>query len=161
MKKFILTIITLFVMASAVFAEGVILQGGVSIDKVPKSLYGEWRVSASLISTNSPYTFKESSLDLWNLSRVGNVVTLENPFNGAKSSITINKAEGNLIKFKKIGNYDGKILSDVVQLTLSKDRFVGTNYLTIQTLSASKTLLKSERATYKIYGEKIAGSSIK
>src|SRR5574344_130564 len=113
MRKFFITVIVLFITGISVFAqEGVVLKGGVSIDKVPKTLYGEWRVSSRLLSTNNYSIFKDSSVDLWNLSRVGNVITLDNPFSGAKASIVVDKVEGNLIKFKKTGNYDGKILLD-------------------------------------------------
>jgi hypothetical protein len=158
MRKVFLTILIIFITTTSVFAD-MVLTGGVAIEKVPNSLYGEWRVSSKLVATNSPENFKEYSVDLWNLSRTDNVITLENPFTGAKSSIVVNRVEGNLIKFKKIGNYDGKILSDVVQLTLTKDRFSGENFLNLQTKLNGK-VLKNAKATYKIYGRKIAGSNL-
>lgn len=160
MKKIILIICLIFLMTSAVFADGVVLTGGVSISKVPKALFGEWRVTSDLISTNSPQTFKNESLDLWNLSKVGNVVTLENPFSGAKSSVVVNSVKGNVINFKKTGRYDGKILLDIVQLTLQGDKFSGTDSIELKTFSSDGDILKRERAIYKIYGEKIAGSNI-
>ena len=64
-----------------------------SVTMVPNSFYGTWRVTSKIIDTDSPITFKQNSLDLWNLSRTNNVITLSNPFNGAKADITINKAE--------------------------------------------------------------------
>lgn len=130
-------------------------------DRVPKAFYGTWRVKSVRVSSTNEEIFKPSTVDLWNLSRSGNVITLENPFSGAKASITVSEVNGQAIKFKKIGDFDGKKLSDVVQLKLEGDRFSGENYLILNTLSGSdKSVIKSEKATYKLSGEKISGSSI-
>lgn len=143
--------------------ESYTLKTGISIiDRIPDMLYGTWRISSTRIITNSNATFKTSTVDLWNLSRTQNVLTLENPFTGAKASVEINEVNGKLIKFKKIGDFDGKKLTDVVELKLGTDRFEGTNTLTLETISEQdKTVIKTENATYKLVGEKIAGSAIK
>lgn len=171
-KKFILTIIfsvfCLFAIQStrtgmAFAAESYTLKAGVSmVDKVPKAFYGTWRVKSTLESSNSEGTFKGNSVDLWNLSKQGDVITLENPFSGAKASITVDEANDKLIKFKKNGLFDNKKLTDIVQLNLNGDSFSGTNYLILDTVSGiDKSIIKTERATYKLMGEKISGSSIR
>lgn len=162
-KKLFLLILSIFLVVSSVFAEGTLLKTGISIDKVPKEFYGTWRVSSKLVSTNSESLYKESSVDLWNLSRVGNVITLDNPFSGAKASITVNEVNNKSVKFNKIGNYDNnKKLTDTVQLTLGQDTFTGVNYLKLDTISEEDGhVIKSEIATYKLEGEKISGAGIK
>lgn len=163
-KKFLLISAIFIFSAIGVFAEQTYtLKSGVSmVDRVPKTLYGTWRVSSTRISTNSESTFKKNSVDLWNLSKSGNVITLDNPFSGAKASIIVDEASDKLIKFKKIGDYDDKKLTDIVQLRLSSDTFSGENTLILNTVSAADgAVIKSERATYKLTGEKISGSSIK
>lgn len=143
-------------------AQDMVLKCGVSLDKIPKEFYGTWRVSSKLVSTNSPSLFKETSVDLWNLSRVGNVITLDNPFSGAKASISVDEVSDNLIKFKKIGDYDSKKLTDTVQMTLGKETFTGVNYLKMDTISeVDGHVIKTETASYKLTGEKISGQSIK
>lgn len=162
MKKILLLILAVFLFISAAFAEQTVLKVGVSIDKIPKGFYGTWRVSSKLISTNSPDNFKEKSVDLWNLSRVDNVITLDNPFSGANASITVNVIKGSFIKFRKVGNYDNKKLTDTVRMTLNKDTFTGVNDLKIETLSdIDGTVIKTQWATYSLKGEKISGESIK
>ena len=104
MKKIILGIICL--LFSVTVACAYTIQAGVSVDKVPKTLFGSWQVEAQLIETNASGTFKPKSTDLWNLSRYGNVLNLENPFTGAKASV------------------DLKI--DIVSLS-SRGTFVGSN----------------------------------
>lgn len=144
------------------FAADKVLTAGVSIDKIPADFYGTWRVSAKLQSTNSDSLFKSSSVDLWNLSRVGDVITLDNPFSGAKASITVNSISGRAIKFRKTGDYDSKKLTDTVQMMLGKDTFVGTNTLKFDTISGiDGHIVKTEWATYSLKGEKISGENIK
>ena len=162
MKKFSLLVLALFFIVSAVFAAGnYTLQAGISIDKIPKEFYGTWRVSSKLISTNNDGIFKDHSVDLWNLSRKGNVITLDNPFSGAKASITVDEVKGQLIKFKKTGDYDSKKLTDAVQLTLAKETFSGVNNLKLDAVSEiDGHIMKTDWANYKLTGEKISGSSI-
>lgn len=148
---------------SSVLAADQVLKAGVSIDKVPKELFGTWRVSAKITSTNADGLFKPKSVDLWNLSRVGDVITLDNPFSGANANVVISNVEGNAIKFKRTGKYDdNKKLTDTVQLVLEKDQFKGVNNLKLDTISEiDGHVLKTEWATYSLLGEKISGETIK
>lgn len=163
MKKiFLLFVLTIFLTVSCAFAEGMVLKSGIAIDKIPKDFYGTWRVTSKIICTNSDGLFKENSVDLWNLSRVGNVLTLDNPFSGANASVTVNEVNGRSIKFRNIGDYDNKKLTDTVQLVLGKDTFKGVNNLKLDTISEiDGHVLKTEWATYNITGEKISGTSVK
>lgn len=162
-----LTVIFLFAFSFLLFTqnvfaeEGYTIKGGVSLDKVPKELYGTWRVKASLISTNTQGRFKSGSTDLWNLSRAKDVLTLDNPFSGAHASITVNEVRGRLIKFEKSQTDTDKKLTDVVELNLGKDTFTGINRLKLDTVSADGHVIKTETASYNLVGEKISGQSIK
>jgi len=161
-RKLILLILILFLTVSCVFAGETVLKVGISIDKVPKELYGTWRVTSKLVSSNNQEIFKPDSVDLWNLSRSNNVITLDNPFSGAHASIILDEVSDKVIKFKKIGDYDNKKLTDTVQLILSKETFTGVNYLKLDTISeVDGHVIKSENATYRLTGEKISGASIK
>ncbi len=153
--KFILLFFITVICCSASFAhnETTVLSGEVTM--IPRTFYGTWRVVSSKIDSDSNI-FKEKSLDIWNLSRTGNVISLCNPFNGAKAEITIERVEANDIVFTKIGNYGKKILTDKVELSIDNDSFTGTNTIKLDTYSDGK-LIKTETATYKIRGEKIAG----
>ena len=159
MRKLIL-FITCLVMLSGLgfvpenlFAE--ILTGGVTA--VPESFFGTWRVVSTLVDTDS-VIFKENNLDLWNLSRLGDVITLCNPFNGAEANITVDKVNGSYIVFKKTGKYSGKDLTDVVEIKLNGDTFSGTDTLKLDTYSdVTGKIIKTETAKYSIKGEKISG----
>lgn len=163
MKRIILVLLLIFIGISGVFAaDSYTLKAGVSIDKVPNEFYGTWRVESQLVSTNSDERFKGNNVDLWNLSRAGDVITLDNPFSGAHASIMVDSVNNRTVKFKKIGDYDNKKLTDTVQLTLGKETFTGVNTIKMDTVSqVDGHVLKTETATYKLKGEKISGSSIK
>lgn len=164
MKRKLFLLISIFVLTvCCAFAdEAYTLKAGISIDKVPKEFYGTWRVTSKLISSSGEESFKQTSVDLWNLSRTGNVITLENPFSGAHASIIIDEVSDKLIKFKKIGDYDSKKLTDTVQLNLNKETFTGVNYLKLDTISeVDGHVIKSGNATYRLTGEKISGETIK
>ena len=161
-KLFFLILGIILLISSALAEETYTIKAGISLDKIPKEFYGTWRVTSRLDSSNSGEIFKEKSIDLWNLSRVGDVITLDNPFSGAKASITVDEVSDRVIKFKKIGDYDNKKLTDTVELTLGKETFTGTNRLKLDTISdLDGHVIKSEIAVYKLTGEKISGASIK
>lgn len=160
--KRILIIFSIFLLViGKIFAEEFTLQAGVSINDIPKAFFGSWRVNAKLEDTNSYTTFKPQSVDMWNLSRVGDKVTLSNPFSGANAEISVKTIEGNLIVFSKKAPYDNKVLIDTVTIRLNENSFSGINELTLESYSmVDNHLMKAEKARYKISGEKISGESI-
>lgn len=137
------------------------LQSGVEIKHVPNSFYGNWRVSSQLVSTNREGMFKEKNIDFWNISRENNVIKLENPFSGASQTVTVKDVKSDFIKFTKVGNYHGKILTDEVTLKLGKDSFGGVNDLKLETISdVDGHVIRTDRASYQVRGEKLSGTSI-
>ena len=161
MKRAILFLILLLLSVGAVFADDMVLNAGVSINDIPKAFFGSWRVKANLADTNSYGTFKPASTDMWNLSRVGDKITLSNPFSGANAEISVKTVEGNLIVFSKKAPYDNKVLTDTVTIRLDKNTFSGINDLTLESYSlVDNHLMKTEHAKYMIKGEKISGESI-
>ena len=149
--------------AAAVFAEdNLTLKAGVSLaEQIPVGFMGTWRVSAKLKTTDSPQNFKQTSVDIWNLSKKGDVINLSNPFNGASASVRVDYVEGNLIRFTKVGNYDNKKLTDTVDLKLNGNTFTGINTLVLETFSTyDNSLIYKDTALYILKGEKISGSTI-
>lgn len=142
----------------SVFAE--VLKGGIEY-QVPTDFFGTWRVTSIRVETNSPQNFRQKNTDIWNLSKQGDVITLTNPFSKATASVNIDYANKNVVKFSTEGNYDNKVLTDTVELTLSEDKFIGVDTITLETLSnVDNSVIKTVSATYKLTGEKIAGMSI-
>ena len=142
-------------------AQDMVLNAGVSINDIMKAVLGSWRVTAKLEDTNSYGTFKPGSVDMWNLSRVGDKITLSNPFSGANAEISVKTVEGNLVVFSKKAPYDNKILYDTVTIRLLDNTFTGINDLRLESYSlVDNHLMKAEHAKYIIKGEKISGESV-
>ena len=155
-------LVMLFMLMLIPKASATVIEAGVSLDHIPKALFGSWRVQAKLDSTNSAGTFRGQSIDFWNLSRVDDTLKLDNPFTGAKAEVSVQTIEGNLVVFSKRLPYDGnKVLTDTVTLRLDGNKFSGINTLCLESFSLiDNTLLKTETATYHITGEKISGESV-
>lgn len=161
MKKFFSVIFLLLFFCPLAISEEYRLSAGVSVNEIPKAFYGTWKIVAKLDDTNSRGTFKPTSVDMWNLSRIGDKITLSNPFTGANADISVQTIEGNLIVFSKKAPYDNKVLTDTVALRLSDNTFSGINDLTLESFSpVDNHLIKCEKAKYIIKGEKISGDNI-
>ena len=131
MKKFI--VMFLIMLFTSTIAQAAILEAGVSIDEVPRALFGQWRISSKLDNTNAPKTFRPQGIDFWNLSRVENVLKLDNPFSGANAELNLENVEGNIVVFSKKLPYDGnKVLTDTVTIRLNKNEFSGINSLKLE-----------------------------
>lgn len=158
-RLYIILFLILLSLFNITFAET--LKAGVSLESVPKSLFGSWQVDAQLEKTNNYSTFKTQSKDLWNLSRTGNVMKLENPFTRASAQVELRHTEGNVVVFYKESVYDNKLLKDTVTLRLNGDTFGGYNDIVIETLSLHDGhVIKRDTAKYLIKGKKVGGTSV-
>lgn len=159
MRKLFLLLLMLL---APISVQGAVLQTGISIEDVPKALYGQWRISSKLDVTNAPSTFRPQSVDFWNLTRVNNILKLDNPFSGANAELNLENIEGNIVVFSKKLPYDGnRILTDTVTIRLNKNDFSGINSLKLEYFSLiDNHLMKTGTATYHIKGEKISGDSV-
>ncbi len=127
-----------------------------SVTAVPDGFYGMWRVESELSETNSSQTFRKNGVDLWNLSRIGDVIFLCNPFNGAKAQINVTSSENNVIIFTKTGKSSNKAFTDTVKIELKGDSFRGVDEIVLQTFVDDK-IIKTEKAEYVLRGDKISG----
>ena len=164
LKKSVIIICVFFLCGVNVIAEEntVTLSTGISLtEAVPADLFGTWRVISKLVATEYPKNFKLSGVDLWNLSKTGDVINLCNPINGAEASVKVEYVKNNTIRFTKEGNYDKQILTDTVEITLNGNKFTGKNYLSLRTYSPADNSLQNEKsAIYSFRGDKISGTSI-
>ena len=161
--KFLRKLFIIFMLLVCSSAYAVTLEGGVrTIDKIPTAFYGTWRVVAKIDKqTGRSLNFRPKTIDIWNLSRRGDVINLNNPFTGASGSVKLDYVDGNIIRFTKTGNYDNKKLTDTVDLKLNGDSFTGINTLVLETFSTfDNSLIQKDTALYILKGEKISGSSI-
>ena len=132
-----------------------------SVTEIPKAVLGMWRVVSNIEDTDAPLTFRKNSLDLWNLTRIGDVMKLCNPFSGAQAEITVISGNEKHLVFEKVKHYNGKLVTDTVELSINGDYFEGYNKIKLETLSdVDNSVIKTEHAKYKLKGERISGGEI-
>ena len=155
MKKFLFVFVLLLI-ETVCFAQTI--KTGISkIDMLPGDFFGSWRVVAKIDKQSGSTNFKPNMVSLWNLSRKGDVINLNNPFTGASASVKLDYVEGNIIRFTKVGDYDNKKLTDTVDLKLNGNTFTGINSLKLETYSTyDNSLIKTDTALYILKGEKIS-----
>lgn len=165
MKRVLFCLICLifcFSFSAPCVADNIVLKTGISLDEmVPDVFFGAWRIKSKLLETNSDGYFKKDSVDLWNISKHNGVITLDNPFSGARASISIKEVSGNKVVFEKNDSYNNQKLLDVVELYIDKNSFYGYNYLKLTTVSdIDGRILESKTAKYSLNGDKISGDNV-
>ncbi len=113
---------------------------------LPPAMYGEWNVSGRLIETNAPDLYSPNSNDIWLLEREGNEITVTNPTNGARASISVDRADGNQATFHRSGTAgDHAIYQEIPTITVNGDQFSGKSLNKIQTI-------KNGQVVDEVYG---------
>ena len=136
------------------------IEGNISMsDKVPEEFFRDWKVSAYCTRTTNKEYFGSTSMDIWTMSRVGDVITLMNPLSGAKAEITVNDVKGKTVKFEKKTVYPDEVSVETPILTLQGDNFTGVDKISIKTYQNGK-LLKEDYVEYQVKGTKISGAPI-
>ena len=155
MKKILFILLSLVCMVLPVKAQ--VIEGSIAMsDKVPEEFFGSWKVvSVCTHSTNKEY-FGSHSLDLWTLSRMGDVVRLSNPLSGAVADVSVSDVKGQTVKFEKRTNYPDEESIETPILTLQDDKFSGIDKIVIRTFKDGK-LIKEDYVEYKVKGTKISG----
>lgn len=162
MKK-ILIVLFLLLISTFVYKVSAdpVIKTGVSLENLPNAIFGTWDVVATLEKTSDYSTFKPQTKDVWNLSRKGNVLTLENPFTRAKAEVKVSQIEGNVVVFSRDSVVDNYVLRDTVTIRIEGNKFSGMDDLVYETLSLHDGhVLKRVTAKYLLKGYKISGMSI-
>ena len=131
-------------------AENYVIKGSISSCKeLPSGFYGIWSVASALIETNNEEIFRQNSLDLWQLSKDGNIITLSNPVSGATASITVENVKGNKASFFRDKITPTKKERERAEITIEGDTFYGYDTLTIEYYQ-NGNILSNNVVKYKV-----------
>lgn len=157
MRKILFVLISFVCIILPVSAQ--VIEGSIAMsDRVPEEFFGTWKVvSVCTHSTNKEY-FGSKSLDLWTLSRMGDVIRLANPVSGAVADVSVSDVKGQTVKFVKKTNYPDEESIETPILTLQDDKFSGIDKIVIKTFKDGK-LIKEDYVEYKVKGTKLSGMS--
>ena len=135
-----------------------VLTGIVSeVQELPQGMYGVWKVTGTLLETNSPETYLKNTNDTWLLRKDGSFVTLINPENGASATITVNEVHNDTATFTRKFVGFGQNEVERVTITLDGDNFHGVDVIYME--KAFFGSIKSYTARYRISGERTTYNS--
>lgn len=165
MKRFLITILALFVGFSTLPTLGISISGGVTRNTVDTRFFGTWMVRGEIIGENYPKEFKFATSQIWNLWKNGSIITLENRLTGARGDVKVNKSLSEADKaFLKFTNSDTHIFGDGTKIILTETPEItvrGNEFEGIDTFVVKKyrngALYKTEMVKYRITGKKISG----
>ncbi|MBR6163593.1 hypothetical protein IKQ26_06885 [bacterium] len=160
MKLIIKRLLLIFIILLCSFSEAQTLEGGVVLsDRVPKELFGVWKINAVCTqSTNRDY-FDSTSVDIWIFSKIEDRILLTNPMSGATASIGVNEVNGNRVKFEKRTDLPDELSIETPILTIDQDTFEGVDRIYIKTTKHG-ALVKEDFIEYKVKGTKMSGTSL-
>lgn len=156
MKKLILILFLLLLP----FAHAVTLSGGVS-QNIDRGFMGSWFVRGTL--EGEPVKgFQVGTNQFWNLSKINNVMVLENKLTGARGEIKVEEAFSGKTSYLKFTNIckDGDpkthqiVLKETPEIYLNGNEFKGIDTFEIKKYK-NGALYKKEVVKYKITGKKI------
>ena len=135
-----------------------VLTGIVSeVQELPQGMYGVWKVTGTILETNSPEMYLKNTNDTWLLRKDGSFVTLINPENGASATITVNEVHNDTATFTRKYVGFGQNEVERVTITLDGDSFHGIDVIYME--KAFFGSIKSYTARYKISGERTTYNS--
>lgn len=143
----------------ALYADAEVLKASISASEVSEGFMGTWHVTSKLVESTNAARFNPLSVDIWNLSRNGDTLTLENPVSGARSAINITEAKDKTLRFSRTAYDDGVVTVETPTLKLNGNIFFGEDILTIEQYEGTK-LIKKDVVKYKLVGQKIAGENV-
>ena len=163
MQKYLLLTYTSLILILGIWfplrSESMTLKTGISLsDQVPKGFFGHWEVLSVMNTSNNPNIFNETSKDFWNLSKIGDVITLSNPISGAEASVTIEEVNGNEITFTHVIEGKNAKMIETPTLKLEGENFSGTDKIVLERYKYGKKI-SQDVVIYKITAKKISGSS--
>ena len=159
MKKILLILLSIFMMCWNM-AEPAVLEASVSMsDQVPQEFFGDWRVVSVCTKSTDKSLLNTKGVDIWVLSRMGDIITLSNPLSGAVARVMVDDVKGQTVKFEKKGFFPNEQSVETPILTLQGDKFTGVDKISIKTFQNGK-LIKEDYVEYQVRGTRISGSNI-
>lgn len=161
MKKILfLLFLTLILTFQQAFAQKP-LEASISlVDKLPPEFFGTWHVVSIQKYCSNPLLNTPYSVDIWNISRLGNVITLTNPQTGATASVKIDEVNGNSIKFTRIANSNDEHVVETPNITINGENFVGTDKIVIENYKFGEHA-STDVWLFNVKAKKISGASTK
>lgn len=104
--------------------------------------------------------FAPSSVEIWNLSKLNDVITLTNPISGASASITVKDATSDTFTFQRVTGDGEETVTETAKLILNGANFTGSDTMVVRTRKKGMPV-KVENVKYTLKAYKVSGSDIR
>lgn len=128
-------------------------------DSVPAGFFGSWKVMAVRVQTSNNDMFSPYSVEIWNLSKTNDVITLTNPISGATASITVKDTTSDTFTFQRVTGDSKETVTETAKLTLNGDSFIGCDTMVVKYYK-NGNIIKTENVAYNLKAYKISGAAI-
>lgn len=161
MKKIFTFLSVILFLAIGQISTATTLTGGISTsDKVPSGFFGTWKVVAVRTNTTNTEMFAPSSVEIWNLSKQNDVITLTNPISGASASITVKDATSDTFTFQRVTGDSAESVTETAKLILNGTNFTGSDTMVVRTRKKGMPE-RTENVRYTLKAYKVSGSDIR
>lgn len=161
MKKIFALLFVISVLFWGQISAATTITGGISAsDRVPVGFFGTWKVVAVRTNTTNTDMFAPSSVEIWNLSKQNDVITLTNPISGASASITVKDATSDTFTFQRVTGDGEETVTETAKLILNGTNFTGSDTMVVRTRKKGMPE-KIENVKYTLKAYKVSGSDIR
>jgi len=158
--KLIVRIFLVLILLLSHSVNGMTITGGVSMsDRVPDGFFGNWKVMAVRANASNFEMFAPYSVEIWNLTKQNDVITLTNPVSGASASITVKDATTDTFTFQRVTGDGKETVTETAKLVLRGDNFIGTDTMAVRYYK-NGNLVRTENVEYQLKAYKISGNSL-
>lgn len=126
---------------------------------LPPAMYGQWSVVGNLLEANADF-FNPTVNDIWVLQREGDQVVVENPANGAKAAINVDRVDGATAVFHRtVPAGRNKIYLENPTITVTGDNLVGHSVNRVRYMKDGK-VTREYYAVYRLQAQRISGARV-
>lgn len=129
---------------------------------LPKDMYGQWTVIATLMKTNMPQNISQRVYDVWELNQSSDKVSLSNPNTGAFATITVDQVEGNTATFhhRVVMKPGRQYLVERPTVSVNGNQMAGTTTHTYVLTDRNGQVKKVYTALFKINAQRLGKSRV-
>ena len=128
---------------------------------LPPAMYGQWSMTATLLSTNAPDYFSPLIHDIWMLEQTGNQVVISNPSNGASAAITIDQVQGSTATFHRVvSESPSQRFIETPTVKVNADSLIGQTRAQVVWIKNGQAT-RSISALYRLVGERVSGPGVR
>jgi hypothetical protein len=126
---------------------------------LPREIFGQWNLSAQLLKTDDPSTYRPTMSEIWLLEKQGDQLVINNPVTGGHASIAVEKVEGKTAVLTREIQVDRRhSIQENFTIRVNGDTITGQSLHKVRTLKDGR-IVRETFGLYQIEAHRIGQSS--